>query len=43
LVPHFSGNFLLTASLKYISLLTIANPVDYTIEFWEVFEATVSK
>ena len=49
LVPHFSRNFLLTASLRrrkvsmYISSLKIANPVDYTDEFWEIFQTTTCK
>jgi hypothetical protein len=45
LVPHFSGRFLLTASLRqqgmlmYISSPQAAIPVNYTIEFQELFEA----
>jgi hypothetical protein len=47
LVSHFSGRFLLTASQrrrrmsKYISLFTVAIPVNYTSEFRELLEATV--
>jgi hypothetical protein len=44
---HFSGCFLLTASLRrrrksvYISLFTVAIPVNYTSEFQELLEATM--
>ena len=46
LVLHFTGSFLLIASLKrrkvlmYISLFTAASPLNYTSEFRELFEAT---
>jgi len=45
LVLHFSGRFLLTASLRrrrmslYINLFTVTIPVNYTREFRERFEA----
>ena len=41
----FVGSYFLTASLRrrrmlrYMSLLTITVPVNYTREFWEHFEA----
>ena len=47
LALHFSGCFLLTASLRrrrmstYISLFIVKIPVNYTSEFWELLEATV--
>ena len=46
LVLHFSGRFLLTASLgrwrisMSLSLFTVAIPVNYNAEFWELFEDT---
>jgi len=46
-ILHFSGCFLLTASLRrrtmsmYTSLFTVAIPVNYTSEFREPFEATM--
>ena len=45
-ILHFSGRFILTASLRerrmseYISLYTVAITVNYTSEFRESFEAT---
>jgi len=47
LVLHFSGHFLLTASLRHwrvlmcISLFKVAIPVNYTSKFGELFEATM--
>ena len=47
LVPHFSGLFLLTASLRRqrmsmnVSLFTVEIYVNYTAEFRELFEATM--
>ena len=47
-ILHFSGCLLLTTSLRrrrtsmYISIYTLAIPINYTSEFWELLEVTAN-